>query len=144
MPVRLSELVNDSKTVSVAVGDHVVNIAYRPNAITMPALLRLDTMSTATAAEQVEIMADMLANFIARWDILGDDNQPIPVTTVTLKALPYRLIMLIMDAIRNDTEAETREKKALSATYAAGLPQMEASDKRPNGTASLERQGSFT
>lgn len=144
MPVRLSELVNDSKTVAVSVGDFNINISYRPNAITMPALLRLDTMTDATAAEQVEIMAEMLADFIGDWDILGDDDKPIPVNVETLKAMPYRLIMLIMDAIRSDTEAETLEKKMLKKNSGDGLPQAARSEVVPNGIHTSAPQGSFT
>lgn len=144
MPVRLSELVNDAKVVTVTIGDHSVNISYRPNAVTMPALLRLDTMTSATPAEQVEIMAVLLADFIGAWDILGEDDKPIPVTVDTLKAMPYRLIMLIMDAIKQDTEAETRQKKALSANLGDGLPQEATSANVPNGTVSSARQSSFT
>lgn len=144
MPVRLSELVNDSKTVSVSVGDFDINISYRPNAITMPALLRLDTMTNAPASEQVEIMAEMLSGFIAGWDILGDDDKPIPVNVETLKAMPYRLIMLIMDAIRSDTEAETLEKKMSKKNLGDGLPQVARSEVAPNGIHTSAQQGSFT
>lgn len=144
MPVRLSELVNDSKIVTVAIGEHSINIRYRPNTITMPALLRLETINSATLAQQMEIMAELLAEFIGDWDILGEDDTPVPVTVDTIKAMPYRLIELIMQAIKDDTEAATLEKKALSANSAAGSQQKENSVNVPNGTASSARQGSFT
>lgn len=44
----------------------------------------------------------VLADLLAHWDVLGDDEQPLPINIQTVTALPFMLLLPLWEAIFTD------------------------------------------
>jgi hypothetical protein len=144
MPIRLSEIIADEKKVTVTLGQHSIVIGYRPNAITMPMLVSIERMQAGRDTEEaMTAMAELLCTFIGSWDITDESDTPIPVTVEAVQRLPWRLILLLMQAVKEDIQAEAQEKKVLNGNLGAGLPTTDKSASARSGMASSGPQNSF-
>lgn len=100
MPVRMNHLRDDRKTFQMPVGDETLTITYRPNAITTA----LEDAIHDLAKDQRggAGLAKMLSEAVVSWDLLGDDDQPVPLTEAGLRPLPIAFLSQVATAIGMD------------------------------------------
>lgn len=100
MPVRLSELRANVRTVAIPVDGDVLNVTYRPSGITPEVEDRLDE---ATSKQRIgESLMTLLAAALVSWDLLGDDGKPLPVTVETMRVLPLSFLAKLVQAVTAD------------------------------------------
>lgn len=114
MPLRLSQLRADMRSVTLDIEGESLTITYRPSAITPEAEDQLRDLSGQ--ARPGAALAELLANLIAGWDLFGDDEQPLPITPETLRRLPTAFLASAMQAIAEDIRPNGRS----AATSGAG------------------------
>jgi hypothetical protein len=102
MGLKLSDLAVKVRNLAVDVGDGaVVNVVYKPHEMTLQDELLIS--NTEDAEDRVTLIIGLLARVVVNWDILGDDEKPLPVTVKTLGLLPSSVLLCIQAAIREDS-----------------------------------------
>lgn len=97
MTITVGALKRNARILSIAVdAESSVDVEYRPGAVT-PALVE-DVSKTDAEMPLVQFLSALLV----KWDILGEDGQPLPVTPATLAELPLEFLRLVRDAILED------------------------------------------
>ncbi len=100
MPVRLSDLMRDTRTMTLPVGDDVLTVTYRPSGITPETEERL-----AKLGQDQRLGASMIAlltETLTGWDLVDDKGKPLPITEAQLRKLPMRLLGDLVRAMTED------------------------------------------
>ncbi len=100
MPVSITHLVRDRRTVTVPVGDESLTVTYRPSGFTpeTEARLRQYADDQRGGAALVALLADCLVD----WDLLAEDGEPVPISIKTLNSLPTLFLSQVVQAISED------------------------------------------
>lgn len=85
MPVRLTALTADRRTVRVAFGEDVLSVTYRPSAVN--AVQEARELEDRAAGRHLAAQANSLAEIISGWDLVDDDGQPLPPSAEVLAGL---------------------------------------------------------
>ncbi len=137
MPIRLSELVAQERWVAIDVSGVEVNVAYRPNAITLRRSNELERLETEFENNpDIDIgveTARMFCDLVGNWDITDEHDRPYPITVESLQEFPANIIMAIMTGIRDELDADEPAKKTSGGTSDAGL--------QPTGSLAPARNG---
>lgn len=97
MPVRVSAVRNATACVKVAVGDDELTVRYAPNRYTP----RFEEQLQA-AGEKSLSLARMVAALVIEWDLLGDEDEPYPLTQEALAELGVKFLSDVVGAIVRD------------------------------------------
>jgi hypothetical protein len=96
MPINLSNLKNDKRTVTAHYFGDECGVTYRPSELT-------PTVESAIRdAEGNTVLVDTLCKLIVAWEVMGDDGQPLPIEPDTLGNLPSAFLGAILQACRDD------------------------------------------
>lgn len=100
MALRVGSLSANTATVSIEVGDETLNVVYKPSGLTPETEDALYELADAQrgGATLIAFLQDMLVS----WDLLGEDDKPLPVNEATLRSLPVLFLSQIVEAISND------------------------------------------
>lgn len=116
MPIRLSSLMADRRTVRVPFGDDTLTLTYRPSAVNATQEAR--ELEQRAKGEHLKAQANSLAEIITEWDVLGEDGKPVAPTTEVIGWLGLEVTTRLMRAILADL-----------------LPNVTTGDSSPNGSA---------
>lgn len=137
MGVRVSKLTLHVDEVAIKVGpdpEDVVNVSYRPGALTLGALERLQEMSNS--GQHVESIAEMLKPILVTWDLLDENDNPLPIDYSGLSQVPIEFLGQLIDAISGTAKVDPDEGKVLGV-----ISQPEDPSVTPlTGTSSSEPQ----
>ena len=100
MPVTITHLVRDRRTVTVPVGDESLTVTYRPSGFTpeTEARLRQYADDQRGGAALVALLADCLVE----WDLLDENGKPLPINAKTLSSLPTLFLSQVVQAVTED------------------------------------------
>jgi len=100
MPVSITHLVRDRRTVTVPVGDESLTVTYRPGGFTpeTEARLRQYADDQRGGAALVALLADCLVE----WDLLDEAGKPLPINAKALSSLPTLFLSQVVQAISED------------------------------------------
>lgn len=101
---RLSKLVKTTEPFSVTVFGETITGRYRPYVMTgkhVDEIAKAAEKATKASTEQeAYVYAQGLADMISEWDLVGDDEKPIPLTREAIrKELPLRLMIDILQGV---------------------------------------------
>jgi hypothetical protein len=138
MPIKLSEIVAQERWLTVDVGGVEIQVAYRPNNISLRRSNELNQLLNSFETNpDIDVgreTARMFCDLVGNWDIVDDKGKPLPITVDSLLDIPARLIMTILAAVNADVEELESEKKASSETFADGSTQKGSLAPARNGT----------
>lgn len=104
MPIRISDLRKETRSVSFEWEGETVNLKYRPGAVT--AQMQMSAAGIATLGDNAGLVVEYLGNYIesmasliAEWDVLGEDGTPIPISVETMELLTLPFIFAMFGAI---------------------------------------------
>lgn len=97
--MKLANLKNRTKQISVEFAGETLTITYLPSRIT-PELAGQEDISAA------------LAEIIERWDLLDDDSEAYPISKETLEKLPVDFLAAVLAAIIGDAVPNVPKPKA--------------------------------
>lgn len=100
MPVRLSALTADRRTIKVPFGDDTLTLTYRPSAIN--AVQEARELEDREKGLHLLSQARSLAEIISSWDLQDDDGQPVPVEPEVLGQLGLDVTSALTRAILDD------------------------------------------
>jgi hypothetical protein len=118
MGVKVSTLAKVVEDAQMRVGpgeEDVVNIRYRPGALTLGALKRLES-AAASKDFKPDVFEDLLTPILVSWDLLQDDGTPLPITAEGLDQLPLEFIGELISTLNTATKPDKDEGKASDVT----------------------------
>lgn len=119
MPIRLSALTADRRTLSVSFGDDSLTLTYRPSGVNAAQEAR--ELEERAKGEHLKAQAKSLAEIITSWDVLGEDGKSVAPTAEVIGGLGLEVTTRLMRAILADL-----------------LPNLTTGGNSPNGSAAAE------
>lgn len=103
MAVRLSDMKARITETHLTWDGERVDFAYKPNEFTM------ELADQIAAAEDENIVSQLLSPIVEWWDVLDDNDQRIPPTAETMRQFPLNFLLKIMGAITEDQAVDEGE-----------------------------------
>ena len=109
--MKLRDLVKETKELKViyktSQGDFVINLEYRPQAVTLGFLDEMRDL------ENMDKLLYQIEKLVVKWDLQDDDDKVIPVTQEAVKKneIPVYLLSSIIDSITKDRLLFAQESK---------------------------------
>lgn len=116
---RTSKGRNRTETLVVHHGGESCDIVIRPAALVVRDQIEVQRLE---GAEQSEFLVGILSRFLVSWDVLDDDDQPIPVTEEALAAEEGDFLLAIWSAIAAVRSAEGKASQNGSSTGSGRVP----------------------
>lgn len=104
--MRLSELRNKTCTVEIEHQGETLKVEFRLNAVTPDFLLELSGIKDSD-----ENLTHQLRGLVARWDLLDDHGEEIPVSLDLVRSVPRHFWIKVIDAIAEAIRVDDEEKK---------------------------------
>jgi hypothetical protein len=136
--MKLHGVLSNLKRLAIQIDGEVLNVAYRPNAITpesksllMGLVKRFEgvlaedenkddfqrgLISIQMGAEMSNTYLRQIVAFVAEWDLEEDDGQLVPLTPERIGQLPERFIETVVKAIAEDNKPNPTKSKNSRAT----------------------------
>lgn len=95
--MKLSELVRETRKVSVVLGSSALSVEYRVNALTpqMESLL-------SNQERPLEVLVDVIVTLVAGWELENDNGEPYPIEHEAVMKLPVSFLMAVLQVIVED------------------------------------------
>lgn len=117
--MKASQLIQTQKMTVVfedlegPVEDRTINVTVNPGSLTPAKQARLQAADEDDSAT----LAEMIADLISEWDLLGDDGEVIPLTLESLMNTPILVLAMVLNAVTEEFQAGASEEgKASVAT----------------------------
>lgn len=96
--VKLTALLEETQSIDVPIGGATVHLTYR---VLWDAQLPEDYFDSFKGRPMREYFADFLARLLTNWDLVDDQEQPLPISYEPIRdsAMPTRLLQAFSDAI---------------------------------------------
>lgn len=132
MPIVAAKLQESTRPVEVPFNGETLTVVYRLGQINADFF----RWYIAHAAEDGSLHETIL-RLVANWDLLGDDDQPLPVTAEVVAPLPSVFLRVIKDAIFEDAQPG----KLRASISSAGSRPAEMSARVQPGTRGSSSSG---
>lgn len=100
MPIRVSALTADRRTLKVAFGDDALSITYKPSAVN--AVQEARELEEREKGQHLMAQARSLAEIVTSWDLQDDDGKPLPVTADVIAPIGLDFTAKLTRAILDD------------------------------------------
>ena len=100
MPVRISHLVKDRRTLAIPIDGETLLVTYLPSKLTPTSEDRLSERLKDQRGGAA--LAGLLAEMLASWDLTDDDGKVLPTNEKTLATLPTTFLSTVATAITED------------------------------------------
>ena len=97
MGINIAKAQEETRTVTVEYGGESADVVFYPRRLT-PSLLR-----SVKGGEDVDSVITVLARFVASWDVLGADGQPLPPTAEVMSEFPLDFLSAVLEATMQKT-----------------------------------------
>jgi hypothetical protein len=98
MPVAVTKLQRDTRTLRIPWDADTLNLVYRPGSVTP------DLIDAVAQPEERQPVVKFLLATVQTWDLLDDDDKPLPVTEQLLAELPLLFLRALQTAILEDLQ----------------------------------------
>lgn len=137
----LAELRAGVADIPVTYKEHTFTVGYRPEAVSEDDLEMLEGFQAKSGVMLLRATVEPLLRLLVRWSVTGD-GAALPITEESLKAVPPRMRVAILQAVMADFfdpgNAETSDAGSPPpAASEAAAPSTPASSSTLNGQASL-------
>lgn len=122
MPISLSALTADRRTVKVPFGDDALTLVYRPS--TINAVQEARELEDREKGRHLLAQARSLAEIILSWDLVDDAGKPLPVTEETIQTFGIDVVSkitraVLADLLPNQTTPPTSRNGSAAAASSA-------------------------
>ena len=126
MAISLSALLQNVGELHLKVGEHDLDVKYRPGKLTQGLRNKLlrGPVAFVDEAEDKSIQAAWnayyaaFADLLLAWDVMGDDGEPLPINGETIATLPMGFVESLIEEVAKDS----RVNPQIKATSASILP----------------------
>lgn len=109
MPIRLSDLSRDERTVVLDWDGEQAELVYKPSGYTPAVEQELNADMTANLPNVA--IAKMLSGLLKSWDVLDENEKPISTDFETLRKFPTEFLQAALAAVTGDQAASREERK---------------------------------
>ncbi len=121
MPVRLSALTADRRTITVPFGDDSLTLTYKPSAIN--AVQEARELEERASGKHLLAQARSLKEILTGWDVLDDDGAPVPIAEDVLATFGLDVVSKMTRAILDDLlPNRTTATESRNGSLAASAP----------------------
>lgn len=122
MPISISALAANRRTVKVDFSGETLTINYRPSSIN--AVQEARELDERAAGKHVMSMATSLAEIVESWDLVDDAGKPVPVSVELLSTFGLDVLQkmtreIITDLLPNRTTAPSSNGTSLQTADSA-------------------------
>ena len=122
MPISVSDLVSERRTIAVPIGRGRLEVTYRPQELT-PAREEEIAEQLDNNDAKSSTMLTMFVDLVAAWDLTGplvdretdevlvEDDVSIPLTPDVLRHVPSAVISTVFQAVYDDMNDDSGKKK---------------------------------
>lgn len=89
-----------TKWVRISFGEEVLEVEYRPDAVTPRMVIQVDEAKKPAA--QMRAVVEALNRILVSWDLIGEDGKPYPITKESLMDLPLSFLAQVFRAVTED------------------------------------------
>lgn len=108
MPVKLSNLRENSKNIRIQFpGEGDLNVTVYPHRINQD---MLDRYQAAAQDKDYDLAADIFREVVPSWDLLGDDDEPLPIDGDTFQLVGTGVMNEIWDRIHEAISPKSRTR----------------------------------
>jgi len=100
VPIRLSALTADRRTIVVQFGEDSLSLTYRPSAFN--AVQEERELEQRAKGQHLKSQASSLAEIITAWDLVDDDGKPLPVSEAVIATLGLDVVSRLTRAVLDD------------------------------------------
>jgi hypothetical protein len=100
MPLRVTDLITDRRTIQVLFGEEILSITYRPSGFTPATEEKLDDLVQGKRIGKP--LVDFLLDTLVAWDLLDDQGNVLPISRQVLAKLPLAFLARLFRAITED------------------------------------------
>lgn len=100
VPIKLSAMTADRRTVKVPIGDDTLTLVYKPSSVN--AVQEARENEERSKGQHLLSQARSLNEILLSWDVVDDANKPVPVTEELLKTFGLDVLQAMTRAILND------------------------------------------
>lgn len=109
MPIRLSELTSDERTIAVEIGEELLTVTYRPGGYTPEVE---DAMRSQNEKNRPgNGLAAALSRLVMEWDLTEDNGEAVEISLERLRKLPVEFLTRVTNAITTDMRPRRDERK---------------------------------
>ena len=112
--MKFSALINRTASIVVPYRNDEINVTFFTEKLTPTYKAQLLKMADEQADLEAEVR--MLADLIQTWDVLGEDDEPVPVTYEFLLQCPYAFLAAVAQAIQAHITDPNPQKPASQST----------------------------
>jgi hypothetical protein len=127
VPIRLSALTADRRSIRVAFGDDSLSLDYRPSSIN--AVQEARELEDREKGRHLLAQARSLTEIVVSWDLQDDNGAAVPVSEEVIQTFGLDVVSKITRAILDDL-LPNRTTAAVSSNGSAAA----SSDAAPSGT----------
>lgn len=108
MPVKFSSLRNNSKNVRIPFGnDGDLNVTVFPHRVNQD---MLDRYQAAAQDKDYDLAADIFSEVVPEWDLMGDDDTPMPIDGNTFRTVGTGVMNELWDRIHDAITPKSRTR----------------------------------
>lgn len=133
--MKLSQLVEDRRTVTIPIGSGEITLGYTPAGVTPRMFAMADEAQNGTV--NIGALCTMMAPMLIDWDVTDDDGATLPLTAEGLMDVPIPVLVKLMEAIAADIAVPNSP----SAPSGSGSSPAGSQDALPSGISSFARVG---
>ena len=112
MPVKLSNLRESSKNIRIQFpGDGDLNVTVYPHRINQD---MLDRYQAAVQDKDYDLAAEIFREVVPSWDLLGDDEEPLPIDGAAFQLVGTGVMNELWDRIHEAIAPKSRKTNARS------------------------------
>lgn len=105
--MRLSNIVMDSRTITLHLEQGDLTCTYRPSGYTA----EVEEILLASSTKPLTTLVEILANMLVSWDLL-DGEQEIPITKENLSKLPAMFLVAVLKGLMEDMKPDPTKQPA--------------------------------
>jgi hypothetical protein len=108
MPAKLSNLRNNSKVVRITFSkDEYIDVTIFPHRLTQDVI---DRFGDASRDKDYDLAAETFREVVAEWDLMGDDDEPMPIDGDTFRYVGTMIFNQIWDEINDVVTPKSRKQ----------------------------------
>lgn len=129
MPIQLSALTADRRTITIPFPNDTLTLTYKPSSIN--AVQEARELEERAGGKHLHAQARSLAEIISSWDVLDEEGNPAPASVEVLSTFGLDVVSKITRAILDDL----LPNRTSGAASSNGSSQAASSADAPSSTA---------
>lgn len=113
--MKISQILNDSKTLVINIDGDNLNISYKPSSLTPQ--IEENFLANVENKRSGFALAEFLSSVIVDWDLITEDGSEYTPTLDNLKSLPINFLNEVIGAIFEDLSPKKTKSQTSKGSF---------------------------